>query len=81
MRPIYCLSCLSISIIYYIADLPVTRLRLLTNKSDRIADRSFAALIHRLVRFQLTLPLANIIAQLFELRLFRRFYEARGMPD
>ena len=50
-------------IIYYIADLPVTRLRLLTNKSDNVAACSFAALIHRLVGFQLTSPLAYIIAR------------------
>ena len=57
--------------IHYIADLPVTRLRLLTIESDNIASRKFAAFIHRLARFQLTSPLAYNIAQLFELRLFR----------
>ena len=35
-----------------------------------IPARSFAALTHRLVRFQLTSPLAYIFAQLFEPRLF-----------
>ena len=50
-------------IIYYIADLPVTRLRLLTNKSDNIAARSTAALIHRLARFKLISPLAYFIAR------------------
>ena len=56
-------------IIYYIANLPVTRVRLLTNKSDNLAARSFAALIHRLVRFQLTSPLILLLSSI-ELRLF-----------
>ena len=38
--------------------------------SDKIPARSFASLIHRLVRLQLTSPLAYNIAQLFEPRLF-----------
>ena len=39
--------------------------------SHNIHARSFASLIHRLVRLQLTSPLAYIIAQLFEPRLFQ----------
>ena len=39
--------------------------------SDDIHARSFASLIHRLVRLQLTSPLAYNIAQLFEPRLFQ----------
>ena len=45
------------SIIYYIADLPVTRLRLLTNKSDNIAVpyASLRSLILLLSSFELRL--------------------------
>ena len=38
--------------------------------SNNIHARSFALLTHRLVHLQLTSPLAYIIAQLLELRLF-----------
>ena len=62
------------SIIYYIAVLPETRLQLLTNKTDKIAAGSFAALnrcAHSAARsLSATSPLAYIIAQLFQLRLF-----------
>ena len=56
---------LSMGIIYYNADTPVTQLRLLTNVSGNIAALSLAALTHRLARFQLTSPLAYINAQLY----------------
>ena len=60
----------SMLVIYYIADLPVTHRRLLTNKSENISV-PYASLR------SLILPLSST-----ELRLFlTRFYVARGMLD
>ena len=59
-------------IIQYNADLPLTFASAqASSKSDIIPARSFALLSHRLVRLQLTSPLAYIIAQLFEPCLFQ----------
>ena len=61
--------CHNLWIIYYIADLPVTRLRLLTNKSDNIAV-PYASL--RSLILLLALQASPFLT---------RFYEARGMLD
>ena len=63
------ISSKEIRIIYYIADLPVTRLRLLTNKSDNIAV-PYASL------WSLILLLSS-----FSFAFLTRFYKAPGMLD
>ena len=69
----YSFVCLQISpvasflIIYYIADLPVTRLRLLTNKSDNIA-----------VPYASLRSLILLLSSL-SFAFLTRFYEAREM--